>query len=160
MGNRHGLVVNTARRPSSTAKTRSHTLTPITTSPLSGTGPSRKKRPRNLRQQSAPPSRARRRWPMDETDFCCAQGGLEPASPFPKAVVHRLYIHLGRPSAFGVAQGRITVDIGEEWGVRLSPGYRMAMMSGSVRCESSSSLGSTKTGGRRGDRISDVRIAQ
>ena len=67
----------------------------------------------------------------------------------PKAVVHHLYIHLGRPSAFGAAQGWVTVDIGEEGGVYLSPGYRMAMMSGSVRCDSSSSLGSRKTGGRR-----------
>jgi hypothetical protein len=37
--------------------------------------------------------------------------------------------------------------------------YRMAMMSGSVHCEFSSSLGSKKTDRRR-DRISDSRIAQ
>ncbi len=60
----------------------------------------------------------------------------------PKAMVHRLQIHLGRLSPFGTAQGTVTIDIGEEGVVDLNPGNRMAMMSASVRCESSISLGS------------------
>jgi hypothetical protein len=48
---------------------------------------------------------------------------------FPKAVVHRLYIHLDRLSPFGAAQRRVTIDIGDEGGVDLNPGIEKAMMS-------------------------------